>query len=400
MSIQFANRTEQMKASEIRESYKLMDIPDMISLSSGSPDPSLYPMEKVKQATMAVLDQYGTTALSYGATDGYDPFREKIADRMWKKAGVRCGIENILIVSGSQQALEFSAKVFINEGDFIACETPSYMGAFNAFAPYLPQYASVPTDEYGMLPEELDKILAANDKVKMIYVIPNFQNPTGHTWSLERRKAFMEVVNKYEIPVIEDDPYGELRFEGEHLPTLKSMDTKGLVVYAGSFSKILAPGCRVAWICAEPEIVEKYMFAKQGADLQAPSSAQLEVNMFMEMFDLDEHVKKICTVYKHKRDVMLQMMEENFPDCVKWNKPEGGLFIWVTLPEEINAKDILDVCLENRVMFVTGSMFYPNGGVYNTLRLNFSWMSEDDIKEGIRRMGTAIKQALAQMRKE
>ncbi len=400
MSIQFANRTEQMKASEIRESYKLMDIPGMISLSSGSPDPSLYPMDQVKQATMAVLDQYGTTALSYSATDGYDPLREKIAQRMWTKAQVRCSMENILIMSGSQQALEFSAKIFINEGDYIACETPSYMDAFNAFAPYLPKYASVPTDEFGMLPEELDKILAENKKVKMIYVIPNFQNPTGHTWSLERRKAFMEVVNKYEIPVIEDDPYGELRYEGEALPSLKSMDTKNLVIYAGSFSKILAPGYRVAWICAAPEIVEKYMFAKQGADLQAPSSAQLEVDMFMEMFDLDEHVKKICAAYKHKRDVMLQMMEENFPDCVTWNKPEGGLFIWVTLPEGINSKDILKVCLENRVMFVTGSMFYPNGGVENTFRLNFSWMNEEDIKEGIRRMGVAIKQALEMLQQK
>ena len=332
-----------MKASEIRESYKLMHIPGMISLSSGSPDPALYPTEQMKQAAIAVFEEAGQTAMAYGETDGYVPLREKIVDKMIKKANVKCDINNILIVSGSQQALEFSAKIFINEGDTIACETPSYMGAFNAFNPYKPNYASVPTDKDGMLPDELDKILSENDRVKLIYVIPNFQNPTGHTWSLERRKAFMETVNKYEIPVLEDDPYGELIFEGEPLPSLKSMDTKGLVIYAGSFSKILAPGYRIGWICASQRIVEKYMFAKQGADLQATTSAQMEINQFMEMFDLDEHVKKIRACYKHKRDIMLKAMDENFPNCVRWEKPAGGLFIWVTLPEGIDSKDILKV---------------------------------------------------------
>ncbi len=394
--IKFADRTAEMQASEIRESYKLMGIPGMISMASGSPNPAYYPAEAIKQAAMYVYDHMPSDAMAYASTEGYAPLRDKLVDRMWAKAGVKCTRDNISLISGSQQGLEMAAKIFVNEGDYIACETPSYMGAFNAFCPYQPRYESVPTDELGMLPEELDRILANNDRVKLIYVIPNFQNPTGHTWSLERRKAFMDVVNKYEIPVIEDDPYGELRYEGEPLPSLKSMDTKGLVIYLGSFSKILAPGFRVAWVCAEPVIIEKFVLAKQGSDMQVASNNALLINQYMEMNDLDAHVQEIIAGYRHRRDVMLKAMDENFPSCLKWNKPEGGLFIWVTLPEGIDAHDILNVCVENKVIFVTGKLFYPVNGPTNTLRLNFSKMDDEQIVEGIRRMGVAVKKALGE----
>lgn len=396
MMVRFADRTKNMQASEIRESYKLMGIPGMISMASGSPDPALYPSEELKQAGIKIYDENPGTALSYASTEGYLPLREKIVDRMWQKAGVKCTVDHIQLLSGSQQGLEISAKIFVNEGDHIACETPSYMGAFNAFCPYLPEYASIPTDEFGMIPEELERILASDHKIRMIYVIPNFQNPTGHTWTLERRKAFMEIVNKYDIPVIEDDPYGELRFEGETLPTLKSLDTKGIVVYLGSFSKILAPGYRVGWVCAEPAIIEKFIFAKQGSDMQVAASAPMIINEYMETNDLDAHVQKICSSYKHKRDIMLAAMETYFPKSLKWSKPEGGLFIWVTLPEGINAKDILDVCVKNKVIFVTGKLFYPVNAAENTLRLNFSKMGEEEIVEGIRRMSDAIKQVFGE----
>lgn len=392
--VKFANRTANMQASEIRESYKLMGIPGMISMASGSPDPDLYPVKELEQAAMRVYEHHGVDALSYATTEGYTPLREKIIDKMWKKAGVKCGLENLMLLSGSQQGLELSAKIFVNEGDIIACETPSYMGAFNAFCPYMPEYASVPTDEFGMIPEELDKILKTNKKIRMIYVIPNFQNPTGHTWSLERRKAFMSVVNQYDIPVIEDDPYGEIRFEGETLPTLKSMDTKGIVVYLGSFSKILAPGFRVGWVCAAPEIIEKFVFAKQGCDMQVTAEAPMIINEFMEMYDLDAHVQMICESYKIKRNIMLDTMERYFPKEVKWSKPEGGLFIWVTLPNGVEAQRILDTCVENKVIFVTGKLFYPVQGPLNTLRLNFSKMSEENIVEGIKRMARVLTKEL------
>lgn len=391
--LRFADRTKNMQASEIRESYKLMGIPGMISMASGSPDPAYYPSEELKNAGIKVYEENAALALSYASTEGFLPLREKIAARMCK-AGMQCTADEIQLISGSQQGLDFSAKVFVNEGDYIACETPSYMGAFNAFCPYLPQYASVPTDAYGMIPEELEKILESNKRIRMIYVIPNFQNPTGHTWSYERRKAFMEIVNKYEIPVIEDDPYGELRYEGEHLPTLKSMDTKGLVVYLGSFSKILAPGYRVGWVCAAPEVIEKFIFAKQGSDMQVAAMAPMIINEYMEKNDLDAHIEVLRESYKKKRDIMLNEMEKIFPKSLSWSKPEGGLFIWVTLPEGVNAKDILDVCVENKVIFVTGKLFYPVSGPDNTLRLNFSKMGEEEIVEGIRRMGEAIRQVL------
>lgn len=391
--IQFADRVINIKGSEIRESYKIMSLPGMISLAAGSPDPKLYPVDALKDVALKARDK-GTDAFSYMASEGYTPLREKVAARMREKMGVECGVENILITSGSQQGIDMSARVFVNEGDAIACESPSYMGAFTSFNAFLPEYVDVPTDEDGMIPEKLDKILAENKKIKMIYVIPNFQNPTGHTWTLERRKAFMEVVNKYEIPVIEDDPYGQIRFEGENIPTLKSMDTKGLVIYLGSFSKVLVPGYRVGWICTSGEIFQKYYLVKQGLDMHSTASVQVEINEFMENYDIDAHIAKICETYKRKKDAMLKAMEEYFPASVSWSKPEGGLFVWVTLPEDVNAKELLNVCVEHKVIFIAGAAFYPNGGHYNTFRMSFASMDEDVMVEGIRRIGDAMKEFL------
>lgn len=389
--IKFANRVMDIKGSEIRESYKIMSLPGMISLAAGSPDPKLYPVEELKDVAIRARNK-GTDAFSYMATEGYGPLREKIAARMREKMNVDCKMENIMILTGSQQGIEMSAKVFVNEGDYIACESPSYMGAFTAFNTYLPEYVGVPTDEYGMIPEELDKILEENTKIKMIYVIPNFQNPTGHTWTLERRKAFMEVINKHEIPVIEDDPYGQIRFEGEDIPTLKSMDTKGLVIYLGSFSKILVPGYRVGWVCASDEIFQKYYLVKQGLDMHSTASVQVEINEYLEIYDLDKHIDKIRATYKKKKDAMLKAMEECFPESVKWSKPEGGLFVWVTLPEGVNAKDLLNICVKHKVIFISGAAFYPDGGGKNTFRMSFASMDEEIMVEGIRRIGAAMKE--------
>lgn len=389
--VKFADRMFTLKGSEIRESYKIMSIPGMISLAAGSPAAELYPVEELKKAAMRAFDEEPFVMCSYMATEGYTPLREKIAERMRNK-GVDCTYENIHITTGSQQGIEMSANVFVNQGDTIACETPSYMGAFTAFSTYNPNYVSVPTDEYGIIPEELDKILAENNNIKMIYVIPNFQNPTGHTWSLERRKAFMEVVNKYEVPVIEDDPYGEIRFEGEDIPPLKSMDTKGLVVYLGSFSKILVPGYRIGWICASPEIFQKYYFIKQGLDMHSTSAVQVQVNKYMEMFDIDEHIAEIKKTYKHKKDLMVKTMEETWPKSVIWSKPEGGLFIWVTLPEGVKAKELLNKCIEKGVIFIAGLAFYPNAEVDNTFRMSFASMTDELIVEGISRVGEAMNE--------
>ena len=389
--VQFSNRMDLLKGSEIRELLKLTSQPDIISFAGGMPAPELFPVEGVKKAAMEVMDESGRAALQYASTEGLPALREKIVARMKAKNNIDTTPDNILITSGSQQGLDFSARVFLNPGDVVLLESPSYLGAVNAFKACEPEFKEIPTDDNGMIIEDLEKVLAETKNVKMIYVIPDFQNPTGKTWSLERRQKFMEVVNKYEIPVVEDNPYGELRFENENMPSLKSLDTKGLVIFLGTFSKILAPGLRIGWVCASDEILGKYNFIKQGADLQSSSIDQLIANKFLDMYNLDEHVAKIKEVYRKRRDVMLKTMEETFPKEAKFTHPDGGLFTWVVLPDYMNAKDMATQCLEKKVAYVPGGSFFPNGGKENHFRLNYSCMPEDKIKEGITKIAEVIK---------
>ena len=395
MAVKFAERMGKIEGSAIRELLKLTARPEVISFAGGMPAPELFPVEEMKEIAVAVLEEQGRVALQYTSTEGYLPLRQKIAQRMNKTLKTNVGPDDILITSGSQQGLDFSGKVFIDKGDVILCESPSYMGALNAMKSYEPEFIEIDTDNDGMIMEDLEKVLASNDKVKMIYVIPDFQNPSGRTWPLERRLKFMEIINKYEIPVIEDNPYGELRFDGESLPSLKSLDTKGLVIYLGTFSKIFCPGYRLGWTCADSKILEKFNICKQGSDLQASTISQMEVNKFMDVYDLDEHVEKIKACYVKRRDVMLKTMKEEFPDCVEFTHPEGGLFTWVTFPEGINAGEMAKKCLEKNVAYVPGESFYPNGGVYNTCRLNYSNMPEEKIIEGIKRMGQVLREELS-----
>lgn len=395
MEVKFAKRIDQMKGSEIREAIKLTLKPGMISFAGGLPAPEMFPVAEMKNAANHVLDEAGALAMQYATTEGYDPLREKIAARMKGKYQIETTKYQILITNGSQQGLDFSGKLFIDEGDVILFESPSYMGAFNAFKAYQPKFKEVPTDEEGMIPEELEKVLQTTDNVKMIYVIPDFQNPTGRTWSLERRKAFLKVINQYNIPVIEDNPYGELRYEGEAVPSLKSMDEKGLVIFLGSFSKILAPGYRIGWICAAPEILQKYIFIKQGADLQPSTVSQMEINRFMELYDLDAHVERIRRLYGARRKLMMDTMEQSFPAQVKYTYPKGGLFTWVELPEGMDAREILIQCVEKNVAYIPGGAFYPEGGKENTFRLNFSNMPEDKIVEGIQRIGEVLHHVMS-----
>ncbi len=389
--VKFSNRMDLLKGSEIRELLKLTSQPDIISFAGGMPAPELFPTEAVKQAACKVMDDAGRIALQYTSTEGWPALREKIVARMAAKNGVKTDIDHILITSGSQQGLDFSARIFLNPGDVVLVESPSYLGALNAFKACEPKFIEVPTDDHGMIPEELDKILATTENVKMIYVIPDFQNPTGKTWTMERREKFMELINKYEIPVVEDNPYGELRFEGEFLPSLKSMDTKDLVIFLGTMSKILAPGLRIGWICASTEILGKYNFIKQGADLQSSTIDQLIANQFLEDNDLDEHVAKIKDVYVKRRDCMLKTMEETFPKEVKFTHPEGGLFTWCVLPEYMDAKVLAPQCLEKKVAYVPGGSFFPNGGKENHFRLNYSCMPEEKIVEGITKIAEVLK---------
>ena len=389
--VRYAKRMEQLTQSDIGDLLKLIAQPDIISFAGGLPAAELFPVEQLRQACDAVLDQIGQVACQYSSTEGFPALREKIAQRMKDKNNIETDADHILITSGSQQGLDFAGRVFLDKGDVVLMESPSYLGAINAFKGCEPTFLEVPTDDGGMNVEALEKILSTTENVKMIYVIPDFQNPTGRTWTLERRQKFMEVVNRYEIPVIEDNPYGELRFENDTLPALKSMDPKGLVVYLGTFSKILVPGYRLGWVCASDEILSMFNFIKQGADLQTPTVTQLEVNQFMEMLDLDEHVDVIRETYRHRRDVMMEAMETYFPKEVKFTHPDGGLFTWVELPDYINSRDMAVQCLEKKVAYVPGDSFFPNGGKYNCFRMNYSGMPDDKIVAGIQAIAEVIR---------
>lgn len=392
--VQFANRMDLLQGSEIRELLKLTAQPDIISFAGGLPAAELFPVDEMIAASKAVLEEHGREAMQYSTTEGFPRLREQIAERMLAKNNIHTDPDHILVTSGSQQGLDFSARIFLNPGDVVLLESPSYLGAVNAFKACEPRFIEVPTDDGGMIMDELEKILATTERVKMIYVIPDFQNPTGRTWDLDRRHRFMEIINKYEIPVVEDNPYGELRFEGEYMPALKSLDTKGLVIYLGTFSKILAPGYRLGWVCADDAILTKFNFMEQAASLQASTIGQMEVAKWIDMFDLDGHVAKIRECYRKRRTVMLDTLERELPKECTFTHPDGGLFAWVVLPEYMDAKDLQMKCLSRKVAFVPGGSFFPNGGHENTLRLNYSCMPEDKIVKGITALCQTIRENL------
>lgn len=392
MAGHFARRVDRMKASEIREILKVTERPEVISFAGGLPAPELFPVEEMKAVCTAVLSDDGRAALQYSTTEGYQPLRELISARM-AEAGITSSSDNVLIVTGSQQGLDLTGKVFLDEGDIVICESPTYLAAINAFKTYLPQFVEVAMDEQGMVMTALEEALKRYPQAKFIYTIPDFQNPTGRTMSIKRRKKLVELANQYDVMILEDNPYGELRFAGEHIPPVKAFDTEGRVIYQSTFSKVLTPGIRVGWLCAAPEVLQKYVIFKQSTDLHTNTMAQRQVSKFIEMFDLNKHIEKIRKVYKIRRDLMLETIKNEFPEGVTYTQPDGGLFLWVELPETINARDLLISCLENHVAFVPGGAFFPNGGKENTLRLNFSNMSEDRIVEGVARIGKLIKES-------
>jgi 2-aminoadipate transaminase len=346
------------------------------------------------EADRAVLEESGMSALQYTTTEGYDPLRKWIAERSNRRYGTEFDKDNVLIVHGSQQALDLSGKVFLDEGDVILCESPTYLAAITALRAYGCKFVGVPTDDEGMIITELEKILRCTENVKAIYVIPNFQNPTGRTWSLERRKRLAEISADNNVIVIEDDPYGEIRFEGLEIPSVQSFDRTGNVLCTGTFSKIFCPGFRIGWIIGDKEIIRKYVLVKQGADLQCNTFAQMVISKFLGTNDIDKHISSIRETYRKRRDLAISTMERTFPKEVEFTRPSGGLFAWITLPEEMNARDLLEKSLEKNVAFVPGGSFFPNGGHENTFRINFSNMPEDRIVDGLERLAGVIKNSM------
>ena len=391
MALKFAKRMDNMKASEIRELLALTAKPDIISFAGGLPAPELFPVDQWKAAVNKVLDEKGRRALQYGPTEGYLPLREQIVHRM-NKVGVKdAKPDDFLILSGSQQGLDFMAKAFIDPGDQIIVESPTYLGALNAFKAYEPSFLDVELDADGMRMDILEERLKNNDRVKFIYVISDFQNPSGKTWTMERRKKLIELANKYDVAILEDNPYGELRFEGEIQPSLKSLDTEGRVVFMGTFSKVFSPGVRLGWFCAAPDILDKFNKIKQGADLQSSTISQMELAQYLEDNDLEAHIAEIIKVYGKRKNVMVDAMTKYFPEGVTFTNPEGGLFLWVELPEYMNARDLAVKAIEQKVAYVPGGAFFGNNVRENCFRCNYSCMSEEKIEEGVKRLADVIK---------
>ncbi len=400
----YAARTENMHSSAIREILKLTQRPDIISFAGGMPAPELFPTQQVLEATRRVLEAQGQQALQYGLTEGYLPLREMIVRHM-RRYGIFCAPENVLITSGSQQALDLIGKVLINPGDKIVVEEPTYLGALQAWNVYEADYVTVPTDEDGMDMIELEKVLARRD-IKMIYALPNFQNPSGITMSGERRARLVRLADKYEVPIIEDDPYGQLRYEGKHEKPLVVLDAQlrpevcydsfvlGNVLYLSTFSKTLAPGFRVAWMVGPAEVIARLTFAKQGTDLHTSTLAQMVAYETARGGFLDQHVRVLRAAYRERRDLMLSLMDELFPPGVTWTRPKGGLFLWVRLPEGADSRDLFKRAIEYKVAFVPGAPFWPLGGGENTFRMNFSNAAPAQIEEGIKRLAAAIKEEL------
>jgi len=394
----YAHRTQKMGSSVIRELLKLTEQPDIISFAGGLPAPEVFPVQKFKEACNYVLENEWAQALQYGATEGFTPLREMIA-RHTGRYSVKVTPENIMITSGSQQALDFIGRLFLNRGDYIVVESPTYLGALQAWNAYGAQYIAVPSDEHGMIVDELEKVLRIGPK--FIYVLPNFQNPSGVTMSLERRKKLVEIADRYGVPIVEDDPYGQLRYDGDHLPSVVALDAEyrgdngtytGNVIYLSTFSKLLAPGLRLAWVIAPNEVIRRLVMSKQAADLHTSTFTQVVAYEVAKGGFLDEHVKLIRATYKERRDMMLETMDELFPSEVRYTRPEGGMFLWGILPENMDAAELFKKAIDKKVAFVPGAAFHPTGGGKNTLRLNFSYSRPEIIREGITRLGLLLRE--------
>jgi len=394
----FSARVSSLKASAIRELLSLVNDPEIISLAGGMPDPSLFPKEIIADISKEVFLNNASKALQYGATEGVPPLRESLLKMTREEAVKEVELENIIVTTASQQGLSLLAEIFINPGDSVIVEAPSYVGGLQAFHAFQANFTTIPLDDEGIkvdiLEEKLKELKANNINVKFIYVIPNFQNPAGVTMSLERRKKLLEISHFYGIPIIEDDPYGDIRFKGEKIPSLLELDKIGIVIELRTFSKILAPGLRLGWIVADKEVTKKVSLAKQAADLCSPSSTQYIVDKFIRDGHLNNYLEIVRKNYKIKLDSMLGALEKYFPEETVWTKPQGGIFVWAEVPEYIDTDQLFREALQEKVAYVIGSAFYPYGEDKHHMRLNFSLNTPEKIEERIKRLGNLLKKKI------
>lgn len=389
----FAQRTAHLRASTIREMLKVTQQPDIISFGGGLPAPELFPTREIAECTAEVMESYGAAALQYGVTEGIPEMRTWVAQRLSRRLHKLFDPSDVLIVNGSQQGLDLIGKIFLDPGDHVVLEHPSYLGAIQAFDAYQARYLAVETDDDGIVPHSLEQLLERADPFpKFLYVNPNFQNPTGRTLAGDRRETIVRICERFDLPIVEDDPYGELRFEGSDLPALASFTTSDCVIYSGTGSKIMAPGMRIAWLAIpDADIREKIALAKQGTDLQTGSLTQYVFHRYVAKSEaFEKHVALIVDTYRRRRDVMHEALDKYMPAGTHFNRPSGGMFLWASV-DGIDTTELLKRSAEQKVVFVPGVSFYPGRDVHDGMRLNFSNASEANIREGVSRLGAAVR---------
>jgi len=384
----YAKRVTHMENSAIRELLKLAEQPHIISFAGGLPAPELFPLSEIRESYAQVLGAGDPSVLQYGTTEGYLPLREEISDQMRSK-GIPSEADNIFLTNGSQQGLDLIAKLFLDPGDVVLLQNPSYLGAIQTFRSYQANFATIPTNAAGIDDIALEVSIKLN-RPKLIYLAPTYQNPTGTTLTIEERKAVLRVASKYGVPIIEDDPYGELRYEGSALPAIRSFSTEDEVIYLGTFSKTLAPGLRLGWIVAGKSLIAKLVVAKQGTDLHTSTLLQRATHYYLNHFDANQHIETIRQAYKVRRDLMLSELQENFSNQAIWTKPTGGMFIWLTLPEKYDTVNLLPSVLTGNVAYVPGAHFFTDEGSCSSMRLNFSNPTPLQIQQGIKLLATIL----------
>jgi len=393
----YSDRAGKMRKSVIRELLKVTQDPEIISFAGGLPNPNTFPIKELEEVLDYIMENHGKEALQYGTTQGFPNLREIVAERCCKE-GIDCVADDIIIVSGSQQALDTVGKVFLNPGDTALCGLPTYLGGINAFRSYEANLTGIPLDENGMiidiLEEKIKELLKDDITPKFIYTVPTFQNPAGVIMPESRRKKLIDIANEYDLLIVEDDPYSKLRYDASPVKPIKSFDDEGRVIYMSTFSKILSPGFRLAWTIANPEITRKMIICKQALDLCTNTFTQFLAWEFIRRGSLDLHIMKICEIYKPKRDIMMNTMKKYFPDGYTCYRPKGGMFAWVTLPEGIDTETMFLDSIKEKVAYVHGKAFHVDGGGDRSMRLNFSYSTDEQIEEGMNRLGNVIKQKL------
>lgn len=387
MDYYFSKRISGLQPSAIREILKATQDPAIIPFAAGNPDAAAFPVDEVKKLSAEIFENEPITALQYGVTEGYTPLRNRLTAFIKEKYNIGKDFDNLIVTSGAQQIMDLATKALCDLGDTVICECPSFIGSLNCFRSYGCELAGVPVEADGMNIEKLEEAIKYAHNPRFIYTIPNFQNPSGVTMSLEKRKAVYELAKKYGLLILEDNPYGDLRVAGESIPSIKSFDEDGIVIYAGSFSKLLAPGIRVGYICAPAPIIAKMTVGKQASDVHTPVFSQMLVDKWMENYDVDAHIEKIRGIYREKLNLMCDLIDSELGDFVKYVRPEGGLFVWCELPENVDMLDFVKECIANKVAVVPGTAFMINDESTNCFRMNFSTPSNEKIIEGMKILG-------------